>query len=559
MSAELILKELLGAKQAKAIALVGTWGRGKTHFWRKLVTEQKGGAWQSYSYVSLFGINSLADLKHAIFEGGVDLKLAASQDRDPVEKTKVWFAKSWKSIAGRVSEVDTPWVGNLSAVFRAFAFSTLKERLVCIDDLERRGSELEVEDVLGLISFLCEERGCAVVLILNETTLEEAEADTWNRHREKVFHGEVTYKPAAEECIKLIFDAEGDDAWQDAARPVLQQLQVGNMRIIGRVKAGLEVLSSQFSSASTHLRKQLAASLAFLIYCHNASGEGAPSMEYALRNARFRSSLSESDDRSPEQKKWDAILDEIRFYPDDVDLALADMVRHGYPDIVCLRSAVENREEMYAKYETNSEYSDAWRCYHDSFEDDSGGVIQKFEKSFQGAAPGMNAMNANSTISLMRSLDRDDLAEQFIVQWIEPRRGVRRDELQIREAEVFGPITDEPFRKAIVAASQQERSTVGVDEALEQLSTGMGDLWLALDALGEGDVIVVIEWLRANPGEKARELVRRVESLGGSDPRYSGARALLVNALRQISQTSTINKLRTAPLISSLGGVLEDA
>lgn len=559
MSAELVLKELLSVKQAMAIALVGTWGRGKTHFWRKLVTEQKGGVWESYSYVSLFGINSLADLKYAIFEGGVNLNSATAAGQDLVGRTKAWFGKNWRSVAGKASEVETPWAGNLNAVFRAFAFSSIKERLICIDDLERRGSELALEDVLGLVSFLCEERGCAVVLILNDTTLEEAEANTWNRHREKVFHGEVTYKPTAEACIDLIFDALGDDDWQDAARSVLRQLQVGNMRIIGRVKAGLKVLSGHFSDLPAPLRQQLAASLAFLTYCHNASGEGAPPVEYALKNVRFRSILSGSDERSPGQKRWDAILDEVGFYPDDIDLAIAEMVRHGYPDMVSLRGVVKKQQEQYSKSEKDSGYSDAWRHYHDSFEDDEAIVVGKFDASFEGAAPGMNAVNANSTISLMRSLGRDDLAERFITQWIEPRRGARRDELQLREAEVFGPITDKSFRKAIIAANRQERSAVSVGEALEMLSTGRGDLWLALDALGEADLNVVIDWLRANPGDPARELINRVGGIGGSDPRYGGARTLLLNALREISHTSTINRLRITRHISALGGVVDDA
>lgn len=42
------------------------------------------------------------------------------------------------------------------------SFMTVREQVICIDDLERRGKNLDVVDVLGLISFLCEQRKCKV-------------------------------------------------------------------------------------------------------------------------------------------------------------------------------------------------------------------------------------------------------------------------------------------------------------------------------------------------------------------------------------------------------------
>ena len=45
-------------------------------------------------------------------------------------------------------------------------------QLICIDDLDRKGEKLRVEDVLGLVSFLREERKCKVALLLNEEQLQ---------------------------------------------------------------------------------------------------------------------------------------------------------------------------------------------------------------------------------------------------------------------------------------------------------------------------------------------------------------------------------------------------
>jgi hypothetical protein len=48
------------------------------------------------------------------------------------------------------------------------SFLSVKNYLICFDDLERKGKHLRLVDVLGLASMLKERRNCKVVLILNE-------------------------------------------------------------------------------------------------------------------------------------------------------------------------------------------------------------------------------------------------------------------------------------------------------------------------------------------------------------------------------------------------------
>ena len=59
-----------------AIAITGSWGVGKTYFWKKLLEEQlseeriykKDNVFnRKYAYVSLFGLESLSDLKTNIY------------------------------------------------------------------------------------------------------------------------------------------------------------------------------------------------------------------------------------------------------------------------------------------------------------------------------------------------------------------------------------------------------------------------------------------------------------------------------------------------------------
>ena len=69
------LNGFLSSDEPRAVALTGNWGRGKTFFWNLAIVEfirNKGVDCKvKYSYVSLFGISSISELKDAIFENTV--------------------------------------------------------------------------------------------------------------------------------------------------------------------------------------------------------------------------------------------------------------------------------------------------------------------------------------------------------------------------------------------------------------------------------------------------------------------------------------------------------
>jgi hypothetical protein len=81
----------------------------------------------------------------------------------------------------------TPLASAIPIIGPAFAkagflyFSLIRDQIVCIDDLERRGNGLDLKDVFGLVSFLREQRNCKVMLILNSDELgnSKVEFDTY--------------------------------------------------------------------------------------------------------------------------------------------------------------------------------------------------------------------------------------------------------------------------------------------------------------------------------------------------------------------------------------------
>ena len=79
MSVDLVkneIRRLLSTRDPEVVCISGRWGVGKTYAWRDYLKKAQEGsniALKRYSYVSLFGINSLDDLKYSVFANSIDM------------------------------------------------------------------------------------------------------------------------------------------------------------------------------------------------------------------------------------------------------------------------------------------------------------------------------------------------------------------------------------------------------------------------------------------------------------------------------------------------------
>jgi Cdc6-like AAA superfamily ATPase len=166
------ITRFLGGSEPAVLCVTGEWGVGKTFLWRSVLDDlrkSKGLSLTRYSYVSLFGLNSLDDVRSSLFENMEWL------DQDPTNFAQQGKAGA-KALAARAKKLSElagalPWVGRTFTKARSLYFSLIQNQIVCIDDLDRRSENLGVKDVLGLISFLREHRGCKVALLLNSEKL----------------------------------------------------------------------------------------------------------------------------------------------------------------------------------------------------------------------------------------------------------------------------------------------------------------------------------------------------------------------------------------------------
>src|SRR5688572_16199331 len=148
MSLRLIEAEIanfLASDRPEVLCIRGKWGVGKTYSWNKFLKNACASrhiALKSYAYVSLFGLNSLDQLKFSIFENTVAAKNAG------IEASIESFQTNADAVVSRLGRKalpflqSTPVVRNYASALQSLSFLSVRNCIVCVDDLERKGNQL---------------------------------------------------------------------------------------------------------------------------------------------------------------------------------------------------------------------------------------------------------------------------------------------------------------------------------------------------------------------------------------------------------------------------------
>lgn len=554
MSIENALREFISSRESGAFVLQGKWGLGKTYFWRQRIINQflanpkipKDR--KHYSYVSMFGVESLGDLKAAIFQAAneFDSEFLASPWR--YISPPWWWWKIKQVLPHALDNAAIPYVREgLAKTYNALTFFAIRDRLICLDDIERRGSNLQLLDVLGLISQLAEQRTCRVVVILNTGALEKPDQEIWDKHKEKVFLGEMTFSPTVAECIDLGLEDASSEPWASLAKECMLHLGISNIRIVHRAKRSIR--KALASVGGRPLRREtverITRVLVMLEFAHSGKAEGAPPIDLVLRTGPFDYTLSRmhDEDRSEEEKAWLEVISNYDVYfGDDLDFSLAKMVRVGFPDSNEIGAAIQRFEDQAQAQADKDAWHDAWRLYHDTFAENSEELLDTFEQVWPPVSTTEHANNLQSLVRLFRSLGRPEVASRFIQDWIVQRSGARAEELGPDHFHMFGPITDSEIVAAMNAAYTAERHLPELTEAIKSMASDNGMHRDSIVAISEASAEEIIQVLDANPGRYLTGAVANTIRLADhpQEPSWAAAREKMRAALTDMARRSPL-------------------
>ena len=162
-----------------AIAITGSWGVGKTFFWNEFKENYQ--LKKKYVYVSLFGLESLSDLKTHIY--------SHIENNSSTIEIPRWI-RGLPSIF-KDTKISQFGISSSAKIFDSLMFNQVKDAIICFDDFERMSNKLDIKDVMGLANQLKLERNCQVILILDESKTESENKKKYAAYKEKLIDEEV--------------------------------------------------------------------------------------------------------------------------------------------------------------------------------------------------------------------------------------------------------------------------------------------------------------------------------------------------------------------------------
>jgi len=172
------LEDYLDKKTHNAILLTASWGAGKTHYIKGVFFEMIKEKRYKKAYISLFGVNSVDDIKERIFLeiypllGNKKLKTGTTIFKAILKSIDVTKLMTTHGLVGSTLD-NIEEVGTALKDHQKDAID-LGKLVICFDDLERVNPDLLSENqILGYINSLVEDDNIKVVIIANEPEIKD--------------------------------------------------------------------------------------------------------------------------------------------------------------------------------------------------------------------------------------------------------------------------------------------------------------------------------------------------------------------------------------------------
>ncbi|MGW1425380.1 P-loop NTPase fold protein [Bradyrhizobium manausense] len=411
------IERFLKSSEPDVLCISGEWGVGKTYTWQtildRLRTRREIGL-SRYSYVSLFGIASLDAFKVSIFE---NLEFLVPQGNSGFDallsggNSILKQGKQWIGVAGAL-----PVVGGAIAKAQPLLFTAIRNQIICIDDLERRGA-ISVKDVFGLISYLREQRACKVVLLLNETQLKQDDgaAKEFDGYFEKVIDTKMVFAPNAAEAVAIAI------ADKDSLSTLISEhcikLRIANIRVIKKIERLIRMVAPHLEVHGPGLMRQAVHSLTMFGWCKFDTGAAPPPMNYVKQSSlgRYMTRRDEKVSPSPDELRWDTILGEYEWGNlDDLDVALLHFVESSVLNVEEIETAATETQAKRDRTSKAGSFEQSWRLFHDSFVDNEDSVCDALISGFKINVGVLSRRNLDEVVSVLRALERDKEADDLI-------------------------------------------------------------------------------------------------------------------------------------------------
>jgi hypothetical protein len=549
------IKLFLQSDRSEVLALYGAWGVGKTHTWNNLIKDQRlriSKPFKNYSYVSLFGIRSVEQLKNIIFENMVDTHNIGEETTSFYEMKQNLFRNlenkemgCWNKLLMWLSKY-IPFLNDWSKLKYLGPFVnyvigiSIRNAVICFDDIERASNELGADQILGYINFLKEERNCKIVIIGNEKKINGGK---FKELDEKVIDKRLELSILSEECCELIIPKER--LYRDKLVHCICHLQLKNMRIIsiidGLTKDLIEILPQVESETWDHVVKILC----LFCVCQYVTDQKIPTLDFLLQHGEKLPQLFASEKKG-EFEAERLFLNRHNFYGFvNVDYLIADGVLSGFFKDKEIIEAVKSFDEQIKGDKQREASHSIWESFHNGFANNTDEVVSDLKNGYYKYKVIIGIRGVDAIIFTLKEMEQNDLALEICEDYI---NYLREERIVVTQSTCYylNQLRDPGFVKALEEMSNDLHPQMSLHDVIDYISHNKGWTPEHVRALEKAETNEYCEYFRALHGNAFVKTMRglSVFKSNNNEDSYKIISDKIHFALKEISKESPLNYFR---------------
>ncbi|NMF85761.1 P-loop NTPase fold protein [Nodosilinea sp. P-1105] len=582
---EKTLNSFLKNEMTNVLFIRGEWGIGKTYFWesyiRKKLNQNKVEN-LAYSYVSLFGVSNISQLREKIQSsakiidsGGSSIRKIEEFANEQNQIFQLLYGNKARQLESKFSiipkivsraRLGTLQLGFISEFYRQYRESLIFDYLVCIDDFERKQDDLEVGQVMGLINELSFQRKCKVVVILNEEKLDKENAIDFKKYREKIADVEIRYSPSTQENILKVFS--GKEFYFERILQIFQYLGSVNIRIFKRFKWAIEHIQEYTNACEDAVKVEVAAHLALYSWAFLESDQdlSLPFVKQSLNTYGYIlvNMQKDKDDSmfTEHEKRWlNEVIPNLPISEAKYDENITNLIQYGY--LLDEEDFIENiseENEKEKKYQYRQRIENVFAMYQYSLRDNQKEIVQASHDLLAIGLEKILFSDFSKVITLLDALEEN--TDSYIEEYCQVNPDVIREiasDSSFTRSNIKSKLLAEKVENARVAM----REDINLDSVLTHIMQKQSHRTEQIDFLCSLSPSDIFNWIKRmirqsldkdanNIAEKLQDTLYYFRGMKGQDNDANAKYRLILenfeSALKLLANDCTINRVRVQNL-----------
>ncbi|QDP72185.1 hypothetical protein FOG18_06215 [Legionella israelensis] len=561
MSEEIIknnVKQFLQEDINNVLGLYGEWGNGKTLYWMNTIKEHKNlinNQISGYSYVSLFGINSIEQLKLAILLNKI--KIDEIGDYEPslteciIKLFKDLNLQNVKLLNKKLFSLTRFFTKSLyiSSMLDVAKNHSINNTIICLDDMERAGAELTINEIMGYITELKEQKNCKIALIYNNKEVKEKDNDRFSELQEKVIDKNLLFSLPSDYCADLIL-LDKDSPTYSHVKKYIQLLDLKNMRIIIKINQLTKEIENRFPKEfEDQTLEHAIKSLCLFCYIHYSKHEYIPNIELLKNPGDTIASVTSKLEEATKRENINIFLNKYGY---QITTKMDSLIAHGViTGILDIKSLINEMEAIDLEYKKTAS-KDTLYSYFDtllsSFDQDKTKEIQSLFSYCKSHLDICSAVDIDFVIRALKTTNHENFASELISAYIEYLKK-NRHRINPHTYPFYYDIKDENFKEAIEYHNDSLTKKVSFADAIDHIAHNNSWSPEHITALNEVSEEQIIEFLTSlNKRDLIFKYIGALMSFSGQKE-HMNIHTKSKNALIKISQRSPFNAFMLEPYI----------